>query len=121
MTGTRPSKRLRCQALENEIAEPKTDLAIFWRPPSVKWSASADRSGHVSVAPAPTTQRRRVLNRTHHRRTVIKKIVKKTVARKFQSYEQPNNAITPVEYGGLQEAYDHFNKDCSKASCRTAL
>lgn len=40
-----------------------------------------------------------------------KKTAKKMIARKFQSYERPDDAITPVEYGGLQEAYDHFNKE----------
>jgi hypothetical protein len=28
--------------------------------------------------------------------------------RKFRPYER-KDAITPIEYGGLQEAYDHFN------------
>jgi hypothetical protein len=32
-------------------------------------------------------------------------------AHKIQSYEQLNDAITPHEYGGLQAAYDHFNKE----------
>jgi hypothetical protein len=34
--------------------------------------------------------------------------------RKRRSYERKANssiAITPVEYGGLQEAYDHFNRE----------
>jgi predicted SprT family Zn-dependent metalloprotease len=38
-----------------------------------------------------------------------KKQVKKATTRKARSYEQ--DAITPVEYGGLQEAYDHFNRE----------
>ena len=32
----------------------------------------------------------------------------KTTNRKFRPYER-KEAITPIEYGGLQQAYDHFN------------
>jgi SprT-like family len=32
-------------------------------------------------------------------------------ALKRRSYERKRVAITPVEYGGLQEAYDHFNRE----------
>jgi hypothetical protein len=32
-------------------------------------------------------------------------------ADKSQSYHLQNDAITPHEYGGLQAAYDHFNKE----------
>jgi predicted SprT family Zn-dependent metalloprotease len=38
-----------------------------------------------------------------------KKQAKKVTARSYQRNEPL--AITPVEYGGLQEAYDHFNKE----------
>jgi predicted SprT family Zn-dependent metalloprotease len=47
------------------------------------------------------------------------KSIAKAAPKKSQSYDQskgtapkqPDNAITPVEYGGLQKAYDHFNKE----------
>jgi SprT-like family len=35
--------------------------------------------------------------------------VNRTIESKEQSYDQ--EAITPVEYSGLQEAYDHFNRE----------
>ena len=40
------------------------------------------------------------------------KMAKKPVKKLARSYDRPNDqpiAITPIEYGGLQEAYDHFN------------
>jgi hypothetical protein len=40
------------------------------------------------------------------------KMAKKPVKKVARSYDRPDNqpsAITPIEYGGLQEAYDHFN------------
>ena len=40
-----------------------------------------------------------------------KKPANKMIARKFQSYERPDDAVSPVKYGGLQEGYDHFNKE----------
>ena len=43
----------------------------------------------------------------------------KLASKKSRSYEQSSDnpiAITPIEYGGLQEAYDHFNKELFEAS-----
>jgi hypothetical protein len=34
----------------------------------------------------------------------------KSPVRKYERKADPPAAITPVEYGGLQQAYDHFNK-----------
>ena len=42
----------------------------------------------------------------------------KKTNRKLRPYER-KEAITPIEYGGLQQAYDHFNAACSTTSCRT--
>ena len=42
----------------------------------------------------------------------MKKSAARRVSKKFKSYDQSADkplAITPIEYGGLQEAYDHFN------------
>jgi hypothetical protein len=39
-------------------------------------------------------------------------MARKTKTRKSQTYEREDDrpiALTPVEYGGLQEAFDHFN------------
>jgi hypothetical protein len=42
----------------------------------------------------------------------MRKKVKRVTALKMRSYERKQPlAITPVEYGGPQEAYDHFNKE----------
>jgi hypothetical protein len=42
----------------------------------------------------------------------MKKSAARRVSKKFKSYDRSAGkplAITPIEYGGLQEAYDHFN------------
>jgi len=44
-------------------------------------------------------------------RKPTRRLLKQTRSASYERKFKETPAITPIEYGGLQEAYDHFNRE----------